>query len=262
MKTSLSTIRISKDFPQINSIHEKVIKGYSSTIKAVNKDADRLQLGVCLQILKSVYTHLLSLKLLLENCYLESAGAVATSLWEKSILLQYISIDPIQRVNIYVNHETIRKLPWNVKEMVKGIVDTEKVPRGKTMADMVDLFYIQYSYLCCIKHGNPYTLSYINRHIEDENFFEPKPLISNSDKDIAGFLFLVANNSLIETLNSFAKNLCSQEQYLHLKHLLIEITNATLNINLELPQILKTSVADFRPEFWDYLVDLDKRHSR
>ena len=260
MTSSISKINFATDFPQINKIYEVALAEYSSTIKSVDQSSDRLQLGVCIQILKSIYNHLTSLKLLLENCYIYSGGAVATSLWEKSILLQYLLIDKEPRINSYVTHDTFKKLPWNVREMVKGIVETEVIPVGKSQIDMIDLFYLQYSYLCAIKHGNPYTLTYLNRLTEDENFFQPSPAISPIDKDIIGFLFIVSNTTLIETLKCFSKHFCFPEQHDRLRLLDKEITKSMKEIKLNIPQIIKTSSNDFRQEFWDYLVELDKKY--
>ena len=64
MTSSISKINFATDFPQINKIYEVALAEYSSTIKSVDQSSDRLQLGVCIQILKSIYNHLTSLKLL------------------------------------------------------------------------------------------------------------------------------------------------------------------------------------------------------
>ncbi len=258
MTAPISNINIRVDVGEIDAIRQIAITEYAITIAKVNRNSDKLHLGTCLILLKSMYNHLTSLELLIEKCYIESSGAIATTLWEKSITLQYLLLDPNNRIEIYSKHNTFKKAPWTIKHMVTDIVKNEPLPKGKKIEDNIDLLYLQYSYLCAIKHGNPYTLTYLNRVQEDENFFEPSPIISPIDKDILGLLYLYSITTLFEALRDFSKTFCSAEIYENLKLIDRKITSSLSKIDLKIPTIIMTSVKDFRPEFWDLLVELDK----
>lgn len=157
-------------YPLIAELDELLLEEYPNTIRSINQTADKLQLGTGLLLLKSIYNHHSSLRILLEGHFLESAGSVLTSLWEKSIMIQYLVLDLEERVWKYSTHQTFKKLPWPIRTMVEGISRSEKIAPDKKMQDNIDLFYMQYSFLCAIKHGNPYTLTRINRVSENEDF--------------------------------------------------------------------------------------------
>lgn len=258
MTAPISNINIESDFRPIHAIRQIVKTEYGVTISKVNRNSDKLHLGTCLILLKSLYNHLTSLELLIEKCYIESSGAIATSLWEKSITLQYLLLDPNNRIELYSKHDTFKKTPWTIKNMVTDIVKNEPLPKGKKIEDSIDLLYLQYSYLCAIKHGNPYTVTYLNRVQEGENFFEPSPRILPIDKDILGLLYLYSVTTLFEALRDFSRTFCSSDIYENLKLIDRKITADLSSIGLKIPTIIMTSVKDFRPEFWDLLVELDK----
>ena len=258
MTTSVSNIDLKKDFTQIHEIYSVVITEYASTIRNVNKSSDKLFLGTSLILLKSLHNHLTSLNVLFERCYIESSGAVATSLWEKSITLQYLLLDLTNRIPVYSKHGTFKRTPWAIKTMVTDIVNHEPLPKGKKVEDSIDLLYLQYSYLCAIKHGNPYTISYLNRVQEGESFFEPTPSISIEDKDIIGLLYLYSSTTVFDAIRDFSKAFCSPEFHDRLKLLDRKITSAVTKLNLKVPTIIMTSIKDFRAEFWDVLEELNK----
>ena len=260
MTTTISNIDLKSDFSKIYEMYNVLITEYASTISAVDKSTDRLHLGTSLILLKSLYNHLTSLNLLFEKCYIESSGAVATSLWEKSITLQFLLLDLNNRIPVYSNHGTFKKTPWTIKTMVTDIVKNEKLPEGKKIEDSIDMLYLQYSYLCAIKHGNPYTITYLNRVHTDESFFEPTPNISIEDKGIIGLLYLNSVTTVFDAIRDFSKAFCSVETYKRLKLVEKNMTSVVKKLDLKVPTIIMTSVKDFRPEFWDVLEDLTIRH--
>lgn len=260
MTTSISNIDLKNEFSEIHEMYGVVIAEYASTISAVDKSSDRLHLGTCLILLKSLYNHLTSLNLLFEKCYIESSGAVATSLWEKSITLQYLLLDLSNRIPIYSTHGTFKKSPWTIKTVVTDIVNHEKLPAGKKIEDSIDMLYLQYSYLCAIKHGNPYTVTYLNRVQDGDNFFEPTPNIAVEDKDIIGLLYLYSVTTVFDAIRDFSKVFCSAEIYERLKLIDRKIASVVTNLDLKVPTIIMTSVKDFRPEFWDVLEELTNKH--
>ena len=261
MTTSISNIDLKNDFTKIHEIYDVVLTKYTSTISAIDKSTDRLHLGTCLILLKSLYNHLTSLNLLFERCYIESSGAVATSLWEKSITLQYLLLDLNTRIPIYSTHETFKKSPWTIKTMVTDIVNNERLPADKKMEDSIDMLYLQYSYLCAIKHGNPYTVTYLNRVQSGKSFFDPTPHIAIEDKDIIGLLYLYSVTTVFDAILDFSKVFCSIEVHERLKLIDKRITSVVTKLDLKVPKIITASIKDFRPEFWDVLEDLSNKHS-
>ena len=99
----------------------KTIAGYLK-----KTEVDKLSLGMSVMYLNSILEHLHSTKILLKHGFIESAGAVATSLWERSITLQYILTDPIILSKENASHNFMKKTTWNVKKMISGIVNNEK----------------------------------------------------------------------------------------------------------------------------------------
>lgn len=260
MKNTIFNIDLKSEFKIICELRDIIVKEYASTIKSVQKTADRLELGTSILLLKSMFNHLTSLEPLLERCSIESSGSVATSLWEKSIMLQFLLCDPQTRFKIYTEHDTFKKLPWTIKDMVVDVVKREPLSENKNTQDNIDLQYLQYSYLCAIKHGNPYTLSYLNRLTDQEDFFEPKSQINGEDKDILGWLYLNSITNFFNAIKEFSRVFGSKQQFEILRQLDKEITFKYINgIDLKIPQIISASPKDYRKEFWEYLVDLDTK---
>lgn len=261
MTTSISTLNLENDFSEIYKIRKVVTTEYATTISAVSASSNKMHLGTCVILLKSLYNHLTSLELLIEQCYIESSGAVATSLWEKSITVQYLLLDLNNRMTIYFDHDTFKRSPWNIKTMVTDIVKNERLSENKKNEDNIDLLYLQYSYLCAIKHGNPYTVTYLNRHVQGENFFEPCPRITIEDKDILGLLYLYSVTTFFDAIREFSKLFCSVDNYERLKRIDNQISINMKNLELKVPTIIMTSAKDFRPEFWDLLLSLADMHN-
>lgn len=260
MTTTISHIDLEDDFSKIHEMYEVVRTEYALTLSAIDQSTDRLNLGTCIILLKSLYNHLTSLNLLFENCYIESSGAVATSLWEKSITLQYLLLNLNDRVPVYSTHGTFKKSPWTIKTMVADIINNENPSAGIRVEDSIDMLYLQYSYLCAIKHGNPYTLTYLNRVQDNENFFEPTPKIAIEDKDIIGLLYLHSVTTVFDAIREFSKAFCSLEIYERLKLIDKKMHSVVKKLDLQVPAIIMTSIKDFRPEFWDVLEDLANKH--
>lgn len=258
MKRTIKTVDISSDYPPIQALYDDILVVYGSTLRNVIPSSScRLELGVSLQILKSIIHHLKSLKDLLEACYIESGAAVATSSWEKCLSLQYLLVsDTENKVNKYLKHDTFKSTPWSIKKMVKDVVEHDKV-RVRSVEDQSDLLYLQYSYLCAIKHGNPFTLSYLNRKLENQDIFDNNVAISIEDRDIVVLLLTLIISFISDTLQVFAKKFCNTE---HLS-LLSTFNNCMLNImntmQLNIPKIIVGSSKDFRPEFWLYLEEIE-----
>src|SRR5687767_2594363 len=101
MSTTISNIDIKAEFKLIFELREIIVKEFANSIISVQKNSDKLDLGTSLLLLKSIFNHLISLECLLERCAIESSGSVATSLWEKSMMLQFLLYDTKTRIKVY-----------------------------------------------------------------------------------------------------------------------------------------------------------------
>jgi hypothetical protein len=226
-----------------------IIKTEFKTISGYLKktEIDKLSLGMSGMYLNSILELLYSTKLLLKNGFLESAGAVATSLWERSIAIQYILTDPIILSRENASHNFMKKMPWNVKKMICGIVDNEKIAENRDRDIEIELLYFQYSFLCAIKHGNPYTLSYLNRH--EKNTEKKKPIgvtsnISADDEDIKSYILLLCSSTSLDALVRFSQHYCNVEKIKSLKKVQKEIEIMIKEIPLKLPPFIRTNLSE------------------
>src|SRR5690606_932067 len=227
------------------------------TKSIIPTEVDKLSLGTSGFYLNSIFELLHSLNILLSEGLIESAGSVATSLWERSITLQYFLTNHIEFANIISTHKKYKKTPWNIKEMVIGIVNSEN-HKERDPEIMKDLLYIQYSYLCAIKHGNPYTLSYLNRLEKNtKSVIGLNPNFTEEDWDIKNYLQLISLTLAFESLLKFSSVFCTNEKYSKLKIINLDITTTIVrDIKLNVPQIITTTSEEFREEFWEYLKGL------
>ena len=221
-------------------------------------EINRISLGTSGIILNSIFEHLNSLNLLLDLGHIESAGSVATSLWERSITLQYLLTNSIELTKIYSSHDKVKKTPWNIKQMVNAIVNDEN---HKTRDPEIEkeLLYMQYTYLCAMKHGNPFTISYLNRlEIDKTKVIGLKPNFTKQDEDLKNYMSLLSITTSFDALFKFAKVFCKIEKQEELKRLNIEMTQTIIkDLKLKVPKIIHTSEKEFRTEFWQYLQTLN-----
>src|SRR5690242_9114746 len=75
-------------------------------------DDDRQKvLGTCGIYLRSIAEMLHTIKKLLEEGFVESAGIMATALWERAITLRKILLAPQENSQIHTEHEKGKKTP-------------------------------------------------------------------------------------------------------------------------------------------------------
>ena len=261
MDKTISGLELAKDLPKVFEII--IIPQYGNTLESVivkKERKDKVELGTSLQILKSIHKHFDSIELLVKSCFIESTGSVATSLWEKSIALQYLLNDPSKRVKKYISHDSFRYTPWSVKKMVKNIVHSENRIDHNEVEKNIILLYMQYSYLCAIKHGNPYTLSYLNRLVEDANLFKPDPSITNEDISILKWIYLNSMTTFLDALQSFSSYFCKPDQSDLLSNIDQRITFQLIpKIEMVVPPIIRFNDDDFEDDFFEYLKELVKK---
>jgi hypothetical protein len=257
MSNTIGSLDLEKDFPRLFEVKKLVVGEYSKTLRSIdlnNSKNRKFELGICLQILKSIHKHFSSIEHLTENCHIESVGSVASSLWEKALTLQYLTLKPKSRVKKFVTHDSFRYTPWGIKEMVKDVIQNEIDSDKKKIKQIIELQYLQYSFLCSIKHGNPFTLIYLNRLSESENFFEPKSQIHKEDVDVIKWIYLVSITSFLDALKSFSGLFCNAKQTKHFSQVDGIITDKKLpKIELEIPLIIRPQKEDFSEEVWQFL---------
>jgi len=248
----------------VNNIHlmiDKTRKIFTEIVKFVkNGEIDKLSLGTSIIYLNSIFEHLHSIEMLMDKGLIESAGSIATSLWERSITLQYILTNPTILSKEHSEHKFLRKTPWNIKHMINCIIDNEHTNFVKNKKIEKETFYFQYTYLCAIKHGNPYTLSYLNRlskSNEDDNIIGLKPNFSPEDTDLKKYILLLSITTALDALYNFSRIYCTYEKTNELKLMKSEYENIIVNnIPLKVPQIIYGSLNEFSDDFIEHAKEI------
>ena len=250
---------------QIDNIIWIIVSEYKTITSYLKKTAvDKLSLGMSGMYLNSILEHLYSLNILIKQGFIESAGAVATSLWERSINLQYILTDPINLSKENASHNYMRKNPWNIKKMVKGIVENENLSEDRNKDIEIELLYFQYTFFCAIKHGNPYTLAYLNRlekNYKKKSVIGVKPNISIDDEDLKIYILMLSSTTALDALLKFSQHYCKQEKIIWLNKMYKEIENMIKDIPIKLPNIIKSNITEFDDCFLKHIKYLYKNKS-
>jgi hypothetical protein len=110
-------------------------------------------------------------------------------------------IAPVTNAQIVTDHKKAKSTPWTIYEMVKDVITHERqFTQTATRPFEIENFYLQYTFLSSIKHGNPYTISYLNRpeKNQDQKLFNLKPNESPEDKGLKIYIkMLAADNALM-----------------------------------------------------------------
>lgn len=235
-------------------------KLYTSVSSLIDyKEVDKLSLGTGTMYLNSIYEHIDASLLLLDKGFIESAGAVICTLWERSITLQYILTDSKQLSKVHSEHNKIKETPWRIKTMLKQLIDKENLPEDADKELHVELYYFEYTYLCVIKHGNPLTLSYLQRLDKNQ---EAKPIIgfrpnnSNVDVDLKNLLLLRVICSAFDALNSFSRAFCIEESFVALSVIDKQLTKLSSAVDLKVPPIIYPEREELSERFWLFLEKL------
>lgn len=202
----------------------------------------------------SVYELFNSTFLLLDEKFLESGGTILSSLWERNLTLEYIYLDFEIRKLAYQNHNKLKKSPWKIFQMVKEITDLQNHP---TLSDNLkfNLYYIQYTYLCAIKHGNPHTFNYLNRE-ENHSVIGLKIFDESVDEDLIAFLKIQALTIMIEFISnyySFSKN---EKKTKFINLIEIDFINFVKFLDLNVPRIINVDENEYDEETWNYFDSL------
>ena len=171
--------------------------------------------------------------------------------------------DPIKLSRKHVSHKKIKRTPWNIKYMVKTIIDFENISNNRDPNIEKELLYFQYTYLCAIKHGNPYTISYLNRiekNEQDSDVISIHPNRTTNDRDLVNWILLLSTTTAFDALIKFAFTFCSQEKYDELVIIKKNISNIIIkDIKLEVPKIAMMDSEEYKEDFLKYLNMLDQK---
>ncbi len=122
------------------------------------------------------------------------------------------------------------------------------------------LYYLQYSFFCAIKHGNPHTISYLNRPDRSSNkkLFVIKPNDSFEDRDIKYYFFLLLTEMALDTLLDFCKFYSNQMNVSAVQELIRFTSQISKSFPLDVPKIIHASPDEYDKEFWRVLQELEK----
>jgi len=245
---------------------KQIVENIERKILGINKflkdgDIDRLSLGISGMYLSSIIEHLFTMKQLLEEGFIESAGVIATSLWERSITLQYIMTDPINLSQEIIHHRFIKRTPWSIKKMIKRIVEFENTPPNRSKNIDEKLLYFQYTFLCTIKHGNPHTLIYLNRLDKSKNpIIGLRPNLTIEDNDLKIYILLLLSTTILDTLIQFSHNYCILSKTESLQKYKNNIEKIIIkDIQMNLPNIMKGNINEFDEEYLKYVKKIFKK---
>jgi len=217
-------------------------------------------LGTCGIYLSSLVELLHSLRDLMDKGYIESAGAIATSCWERALTLRKILIEPQKNAQIHTDHQLAKKTPWTVFQMVRHVLANER--RIKNISAKrpyeEENFYLQFTLLSSIKHGNPYTISHLYRpdYSSDEKLFKLKPNDSLLDKDLKIYIKLLAADNALDALIDYSREF--RTDYGILENIREEFNTLIATVELQVPPILLTTPQEMGQDFWDHLLEQEK----
>jgi hypothetical protein len=239
----------------IMDVFYSVVRVTALTPKALNESDDKMAIGIFGMFLKTILADLRSVHILISVGYPFSAATVASSLWEKSVMGRFILKSPAARIQTYFNHPTKKKLPWEMKSMLKEIVVEND---ASTKAKAVDLYYAQYTYLCSLKHPQAETISKASEfHFEEAR---PMELLPGKPGDSRGINFLIMAQSLysmLEFMNFTFPIFCKTELVNGCLHLSGRLARLCFDDNptLQIPAEIQLRHNDVTPEAWQHLSD-------
>jgi len=125
-----------------------------------------------------------------------------------------------------------------------------------TKAKAVDLYYVQYTYLCSLKHPQAETISQASElHFDQSRTME---LIPGQPSDSKGLNFLILAQVLYSTLeymNFAVPKFCNSELVNACTHLSAKLGRLCFvdNLTLQVPSQLQLRPGDVSREAWEHL---------
>lgn len=254
-----------KNKPVYNSMYDIILSQFEDALRYIdiaNLDEERQKvLGTCGIYLSSIVEQLHSLRHLMDKGYIESAGSIATACWERILTLRKILIEPIRNAQIHTDHALTKKTPWTIYKMVCDVLENERRRKNITTKRPFEEqnFYMQYTLLSSIKHGNPYTISYLYRpdYSSDEKLFRLKANDSLEDKDLKIYIKMLIIDNALDALLDYSREFRSK--YSFLEDLRQQFDELIGSVELQVPSIMLTTPEEMGQDYWDYLIELEKR---
>jgi hypothetical protein len=244
------------------TLYDLVIKEYENILDgSIPEESKHKSWGTYGVYLSSISELLHATNDLVNKGFLESAGCIVAALWERFITLRMILINPEENSQIHVDHEQLKKTPWSVGEMVKAVIENEHKIKPKSKKDIESkLYYLQYTFFCAIKHGNPYTISYLNRPDRSsiEKLFVIKPNDNYEDRDLKYYFLWLLMEIALDTLMDYCKYYNIPKIKI-IQELIRLVTETAKYTPLDVPKIILASPNEYDKEFWNVLEELDKR---
>ena len=218
-------------------------------------------LGTCGIYLSSLVELLHTLRELIDKGHIESGGAVATACWERALTLRKILIDPELNAQIHTDHQKAKKTPWSIYNMVCDVLANERDKKsiGFKRPYEEQIFYLQYTFLSSIKHGNPYTISYLYRpgYSSDEKLFRFKSNDSFEDKDLRIYIKMVVIDNALDALIDYSNEFRTDHKFL--KDLRAQFDGIINEVELHVPSVFLTTPEEMGQDYWDHLLELERR---
>lgn len=249
-----------------HSMYDMIIEEFSNALNFIDvnniTEERKAVLGNCGIYLSSLVELLHTLRDLIDNGYIESGGAIATSCWERALTLRMLLTNPVVNGQVITFHQKAKSTPWGIYEMVCKVIENEHKINNTSRNHQFEEknFYLQYTFLSSIKHGNPYTVHHLYRedYSSNKELFHLKPNDSFEDKDLKIYIKMLAADNALDALIDFSREF--RTNYNSLKELRIQINELISQVKLEIPKIFITTPQELGQGYWDHLADLQKNH--
>jgi hypothetical protein len=226
----------------------------------IPQDIERSKvMGTCGIYLRSIAEMLHTIREVQEQGFIESAGIIATAVWERAITLQKILLDPQQNAQIHTDHQKAKETPWRMSDMVKDIVARRTTDAIKAN-NHYKIFYLQYTFLSAIKHGNPYTITHLNRpgrSPKEQNIFSVQGNDSFEDRDLRLYIMLLSMGNSLDALVEFTDEFCDKSAFKRVKEVRRFLDKVVAHIPLEVAAIFITTPEEMGQDFWKLLQEID-----
>lgn len=248
-----------------NSMYNIILDQFEDSLRYIdvgNLSEERQKvIGTCGIYLSSIVELLHTLRDLIDKGHIESAGSVATACWERTLTLRKIMIEPIVNAQIHTDHVKVKKTPWTIYNMVCDVLAKERRNNNITIKSPFEEknFYMQYTVLSSIKHGNPFTISYIYRpgFSSDEKLFRLKSNDSIEDKDLKIYIKMLVIDNALDALLDYSREF--RTNYSFLEDMRQQFDNLIGSVELQVPSIMLTTPEELGQDYWNYLLELEKR---
>ncbi|MDO3627598.1 hypothetical protein [Mucilaginibacter sp. BT774] len=250
-----------------DTVYDIILKEFENAISFTDltdmTEIKNKTLGTCGIYLSSIVELLHGVRYLIAQGFVESGGILAASAWERALTFRKILLEPEKNAQIHTEHEKAKKTPWTVWDMVNEVIKNERARTGTAIrAHEARIFYLQYTFLCSIKHGNPYTVSYLNRpdRSTNEKLFQLKSNDSDVDRDLKIYIKMLAADNALDALIDYSREFRTRVNWL--LDLRQQVDQLTMRVPILVPQIFITDPSEMGEDFWQYLLQLEEQRRR